>query len=65
MPKFVETKVTNSDDHACPKVQNLIFKVENMIGGVATTHFVMQKTFTVQKKKHLLTEHGLDILIFL
>ena len=32
-----------------------------MIGGVATTHFVMQKLFTVQKEKHLHTKLGLDV----
>ena len=34
-----------------------------MIGGVATTHFVMQKLFAVQKEKHLHTEHGLDVFL--
>ena len=34
--------------------------MKNMIGGVATTYSVMQKLFTVQKEKHLHTEHGLD-----
>ena len=56
-----ETVVTNLDDYACPKDQNLILTIENMIGGVATTHFVMQMLFTVQKEKHLHTEHGLDV----
>ena len=32
-----------------------------MIGGVANTHLVMQKLFTVQKEKRLHTEHGLDV----
>ena len=32
-----------------------------MIGGVAATRFAMQKLFTVQKEKHLHTEHGLDV----
>ena len=36
--------------------------MKNVIGGVATTHFVMQKLFTVLKEKHLPTEHGLDVL---
>ena len=36
--------------------------MKNMIGGVATTHFVMQKLFTVQKEKHLHTEQGLIFL---
>ena len=31
--------------------------MKNMIGGVATTHFVMQKLFTVQKEKHLAFFH--------
>ena len=34
-----------------------------MIGGVATTHFVMQILFTVQKEKQLHTEHGLDVFL--
>ena len=34
-----------------------------MIGCVATTHFVMQKLFIVQKEKHLHTEHGLDVFL--
>ena len=34
-----------------------------MIEGVATTHFVMQILFTVQKEKHLHTEHGLDVFL--
>ena len=38
--KFLETKVTNLDDYACPKVQN-----------------------SVQKEKHLHTEHGLDVFL--
>ena len=29
-----------------------------MIGGVAITHFVMQKLFTVLKEKHLNTDNG-------
>ena len=36
-------------------------KMKSMIGGVATTHFVMQILLTVQKEKHLHTEHGLDV----
>ena len=35
--------------------------MKNTIGDVATTHFVMQKLFTVQKEKHLHTELGLDV----
>ena len=35
--------------------------MKNMIGGVAAAHFVMQKFFTVQKEKHLHTEHGRDV----
>ena len=35
-------------------------KMEIMNGDVATTHFVMQILFTVQKEKHLHTEYGLD-----
>ena len=61
LSEILETKITNLDDYARPKVQNLIFKLKNMIGGVATTHFVMQILFTVQKEKLLLTEHGLDV----
>ena len=38
-------------------------KMKKMIGGVAITHFVMQKLFTVQKKKQLHTEHGLDVFL--
>ena len=34
-----------------------------MVGGVTATHFVMQKIFTVQKEKHLHTEHGLDVFL--
>ena len=63
LSEILKTKVTNLDDYACPKNQNMIFKVEEMIGGVATTHFVMQILFTVQKKKHLHTEHGLDVCL--
>ena len=37
---FLETKVTNLDDYACPKVQK-----------------------SVQKEKHLHTEHGLDVFL--
>ena len=36
-------------------------KMKKMIEGVATTYFVMQNLFTVQKKKHLHEEHGLDV----
>ena len=61
LSEILETKITNLDDYARPKVQNLIFKLKNMIGGVATTHFVMQILFTVQKEKLLHTEHGLDV----
>ena len=32
-----------------------------MTGGLATTHFVMQKFFTEQKERHFETEHGLDV----
>ena len=32
-------------------------KTKNLIGGVATTHFVMQKLLTVQKEKQLHTEN--------
>ena len=38
-------------------------KTKNMIGGVATTFFVMQKLFTVQKEKHLHKEYGLEIFV--
>ena len=31
-----------------------------MTGGVVTTHFVMQKIFTVQKENNLHTKHGID-----
>ena len=34
-----------------------------MIGGVAATRFAMQELFTVQKEKHLHTEHGLDVFL--
>ena len=34
-----------------------------MIGGVATNHFDNQKLSTVQKEKHLHTEHGLDVYL--
>ena len=37
--------------------------MKNMIGGVATTHFIMQILFTVQKEKLLHTEHGLDVFL--
>ena len=30
-----------------------------MIAAAATTHFALQKLFTVRKVKHLRTEHGL------
>ena len=46
----LETKVTNLDDYACPKVQNLILKMKKMIGGVANTHIVIKKLFTAEKK---------------
>ena len=47
-----------------PQISEFDFqrKVENMIGGVATTHFVMQILFTVQKENDLHTEHELDVL---
>ena len=40
---------------------SLIAKMKKFIGGVATTHFIMQKFFTEQKEKHLDKEHGLDV----
>ena len=50
------------DDYTCPKVQNMISKLKkNLIGGVATTHFVMQIVFNVQKEKLLHTENGLNV----
>ena len=63
LSEILEIKVTNLDDYACPKVQNLIFKDEEYDLGVATTHFVMQILFTVQKEKHLHTKRGLDIFL--
>ena len=36
-------------------------KIKKRIGGVGTTHFVIQKLYTVQKQKHLHAEHGLDV----
>ena len=60
LSEFLETKINNLDDYACPKIQFCYSKMKNMIGGVATTHFVMQNFFTVLKERHLPTEHGLD-----
>ena len=45
------------------KFRSCFSKMKNMIGGVATTHFVMQILFTVQKEKHLHTKHGLDVFL--
>ena len=38
-------------------------KMKNMIGGIATTHLVLQKLFTVHKEKHLHTEDELDVFL--
>ena len=46
------------------KFRILFSKMKNLIGGVATTRFVMQILFTVQKEKHLHTEHGLDVFSY-
>ena len=58
LSEVFEITVTNFDDYACPNVQNLILKDKECVRRVATIHIVMQKIFTVQKEKHLHTEHG-------
>ena len=63
MGLFVKGYENCLDDYACPSVPNLISEMKNMNGGVATSDFVMQKVFTVQKEKHLHTEHGLDVFL--
>ena len=63
LSEFLKTKIINLDDYACLKVQFLIFKDEEYDWKCSNYPFVMQKLFTVQKEKHLHTEHGLDVFL--
>ena len=46
----LETKVTNLDDYACPKVQNLIFKDEKSDRRCSKHSHRHQKFFAAEKK---------------
>ena len=65
LSELLETKIIILDDYAkYKKNYNFLYsKIKNMIGGLATNHFVMQKLFTVQKENQLHTEHGLDAFL--
>ena len=53
LSEFLETKVTNLDDYACPKVQNLIFKDESYDWRCSNYQFRHANTLHRAEKKSI------------
>ena len=63
LSEFLETKIINLDDYACPKVQFLIFKDEEYDWRCSNYPFRHAKTLHCAERKAFHTEHGLDVFL--